>query len=63
MNEKTVINIPSNPQDVAAMLDNYSGDWFEALKFLAGIADEQGVHFDKSAVTKMLARKYAEPAQ
>jgi hypothetical protein len=61
MDEKTTISIPSNPQAVAEMLDNYSGDWFEALKFLAGVADEQGVYFDKSAVTKMLASKYAEP--
>ena len=62
MAENEVIKIPNMPGLVAILLDDHADDWFEVLKFLAKIADEQGVYFDKSAIAKALVSKYAPSA-
>lgn len=63
MSEKLFIAISSSPRVVAEMLDRFSNDWFEVLEFLAKLADEQGVYFDKNAVANSLAAKYAPDAR
>lgn len=62
MSENEVIKIPNAPGLVAILLDDHANDWFEVLEFLAKLADEQGVYFDKSAVAKALIAKYAPEA-
>jgi hypothetical protein len=56
------IAIPSSPLRVAHLLDKFSNDWFEVLEFLAKLADEQGVYFDKKAVANALVAQYAPDA-
>jgi len=62
MPENEVIKIPNAPGLVAILLDDHADDWFEVLKFLAKLADEQGVYFDKQAITNVLVAKYAPEA-
>lgn len=60
MNEKLHIVIPSNPVECVNLLDEYAIDPFETLNFLAKVADQQGVYFDKESIEKELVRRYAE---
>ena len=62
MSENEVIRIPNAPGLVAILLDDFADDWFEVLKFLVKIADEQGVFLDKKAITDTLVSKYAPKA-
>ena len=59
MSENEVIKIPNAPGLVAILLDDFADDWFVVLEFLAKLADEQGVYFDRDAITKALVEKYA----
>jgi len=59
MLENEVIKIPNAPGLVAILLDDFADDWFEVLKFLAKLADDQDVFLDKKAITDALVSKYA----
>ena len=59
MLENEVIKIPNAPGLVAILLDDHADDWFEVLKFLAKLADDQDVFLDKKAITDALVSKYA----
>ena len=63
MPENEVIQISNDPGLVAHMLDKFSNDWFEVLEFIAKLADEQGVYFDKKAVANALVSQYAPDAE
>ena len=58
MPENEVIKIPNAPGLVAILLDKYADDWFEVLEFLTKLADDQGVYFDKKAITSALVSMY-----
>lgn len=45
---ETFIIIPANLYAVVHVLDNFSDDWQEALKFLVRLADIQGVYLTPS---------------
>ena len=59
MLENEVIKIPNAPGLVAILLDDFADDWFEVLKFLAKLADDQDVFLDKKAITDALVSRYA----
>ena len=62
MLENEVIKIPNAPGLVAILLDDFADDWFEVLKFLAKLADDQDVFLDKKAITDALVSRYAPKA-
>lgn len=53
-----MIDIPTNPEELATLLDNYSGDWGINLSFLAKVARARGIILDVDTVSKIMMKKY-----
>lgn len=60
--DKNVIVFSTNPTEVAAMLDEYAGDWRIVLEFLDAVAKKSGITFYRNAVVKIMKDKYREAA-
>lgn len=60
--EKTepILTIPTDPHSVRHLLANFSDDWQEDLKFLARLADIQGVYFEEQTIRNMMLNLYAD---
>lgn len=55
-----IIDIPTNPEELATMLDNYAQDWGMVLNFLDTVATRRGITLDVEAVCRIMKRKYGE---
>jgi len=53
-----MIDIPTNPEELATFLDNYTEDWGVTLSFLAKVAGSRGTHLDIDTVSKIMRKKY-----
>lgn len=53
-----MIDIPTDPIELASMLDNYSQDWGITLSFLARVALSRGIILDVDTVSKIMRKKY-----
>lgn len=55
-----MIDIPSNPEELATLLDNYALDWGTVLVFLDRVATKRGIHLDSAKICEIMKRKYEE---
>lgn len=55
-----MIDIPTNPEELATLLENYALDWGIALSFLASVAKGRGMTIDVDTVSNIMQRKYGE---
>ena len=55
-----MIDIPTEPQELATLLDNYSTDAFETLGFLEKLAKSRGIVLDSRAVWAELTKRWNE---
>ena len=53
-----MVDIPTNPEELATLLDNYAGDWGTVLGFMAKVARSRGIILDVDAVSKLMMKKY-----
>lgn len=53
-----MIDIPTNPEELATLLDNYALDWGTTLNLLASVAKKRGVVLDVDTVSKLMQQKY-----
>ena len=53
-----MIDIPTNPEELATLLDSYALDWGTTLSFLAKVAATRGVVLDIDTVAKIMRNKY-----
>lgn len=54
------IIIPTNPEELADMLDTYARDWGEVLVFLNNVAKSQGIELDTVRVSESIVKGYGE---
>ena len=52
------ISIPTDPQELATMLDLYSNDWATVLQFLSNVAHKQEVELDTIRVAQLIIEGY-----
>ena len=43
------MEIPTDPKELAQLLDVYSNDWFESLHFIEKLCGKYGIEFDRQA--------------
>ncbi len=55
-----MIDIPTSPEELATLLDNYALDWGTTLSFFANVANSRGITLDVSKVCEIMTRKYRE---
>lgn len=55
-----MIDIPTNPEELTILLDNYAMDWGNVLNFLASVAKSRGVIIDVDTVSNIMQRKFGE---
>lgn len=55
-----LIDIPTNPEELATLLDNYALDWGTVLNFLDTVATKRGIMLDVEAICRIMKRKYGE---
>ena len=55
-----MIDIPTNPEELATLLDNYALDWGTTLSFLSSVARSRGMIIDVDTVSSIMKRKYGE---
>lgn len=55
-----MLDIPTNPEELATLLDNYALDWGTVLNFLDTVATKRGVTLDVEEVSRIMKRKYGE---
>jgi len=53
-----IITIPTDSEELAKLLDNYSNDWAEVLQFLNKFASSQGIIINVSEVSENMRRLY-----
>lgn len=55
-----MLDIPTNPEELATMLDNYALDWGTVLNFLDTVATRRGITLDTEKVCEIMKSKYGE---
>lgn len=55
------LDIPTNPEELATMLDNYALDWGVVLDFLDTVATRRGITLDRGEVCRIMKDKYGVP--
>ena len=55
-----MIDIPTDPAELASLLDNYALDWGIVLGFLDTVAIKRGIVLDKEKVCEIMKSKYGE---
>jgi len=55
-----MIEIPTDPKELAILLDNYSRDAVETLGFLEKLAKARGITLDSRAVKAQLVKNWNE---
>ncbi len=55
-----MIDIPTSPEELATLLDNYALDWGTTLSFFANVAKSRGIVLDVNKVCEIMTRKYGE---
>ena len=53
-----MVDIPTSPEELATLLDNYARDWGTVLGFLAKVARSRGIILDVDTVSKLMMKKY-----
>lgn len=53
-----MINVPTNPEELAVLLDNFAGDWQAVLEFINNIAIRQSIVFNSKEVSEIMRKKY-----
>jgi len=53
-----MVDIPTSPEELATLLDNYAIDWGTVLGFLAKVARSRGIILDVDTVSKLMMKKY-----
>lgn len=56
-----MIDIPTSPEELARLLDNYALDWGTVLDFLYIVSIKRGITLDKNKVCEIMKSKYGEP--
>jgi hypothetical protein len=52
------IEVPTDVEELATLLDNYSPDWAMTLDFLCKVGERQGIHIDRRAVMHKMTEIY-----
>lgn len=55
-----VMSIPTDPEELATMLDSYALDWAVVLHFLDSVSSANGITIDTVAVRKIMLQKFEE---
>ena len=55
-----MIDLPTSPEELATLLDNYAQDWGIVLNFLDAVATKRGIVLDVHKICEILKRRYAE---
>lgn len=55
-----LIIIPTDPKELASLLDNYAQDWSTVLNFLEEIAHKSGISLETDSVSKIMTVQYLE---
>lgn len=55
-----LIIIPTDPKELAVLLDTYAQDWGMVLNFLEGIAHKSGIPLETDSVSKIMTVQYLE---
>lgn len=55
-----VLDIPTNPEELATLLDSYALDWGTVLNFIDAVATRRGISIDRERVCEIMIRKYGE---
>lgn len=53
-----VIDIPTNPEELATLLDDYAEDWGIVLKFLDTVSTKRGIMLDTHKICEIMKKKY-----
>lgn len=55
-----MIDIPTDPEELATLLDNCALDWGTVLSFLDTVAVRRGITLNKDRVCEIMKSKYGE---
>ena len=53
-----MVDIPTSPEELATLFDNYAIDWGTVLGFLDKVARSRGIILDVDTVSKLMMKKY-----
>ena len=60
LNHDPLLMLPTNPEELAVLLDTYSTDWWEVLSFLDRVAEWKGIVIDKTEVIAQMMKIMGE---
>lgn len=60
LNTSPLIQIPTDPDELAVLLDTYSRDWAENLLFLSNLAKKFGIPLDTVSVSEKVLELIGE---
>jgi len=55
-----LIIIPTDPKELAVLLDTYAQDWATVLNFLEAVAGKSGIELETDSVSKIMTVQYLE---
>ena len=55
-----LIIIPTDPKELAVLLDTYAQDWATVLNFLESVAGKSGIELETDSVSKIMTVQYLE---
>lgn len=55
-----IITIPTDPEELATLLDDYALDWGTVLNFLDTVSNKNGIHLEVGTIRRIMTEKYKE---
>lgn len=55
-----IITIPTDPEELATLLDNCAHDWGVVLNFLATVSNRNGIQLEVGTISRIMIDKYKE---